>query len=94
MQIRFRQEHNRVSILLSLIRSRLTSSEYRSLLLVQNWADQWFHSGGLSIEERSLWVGELEARLDDLYRGLEEGRLSRRDLERLFHLYRELFLCG
>ena len=94
MQIRFRQEHNRASILLSLIRARLTSSEHRSLLLVQNWADQWFQLGGLSSEERSLWLSELKARLDDLYRGLEEGRLSRRDLERLLHVYRELFLCG
>ncbi len=94
MQNRFRQEHNRAAILLSLIRSRLTSSQYRSFLLVQNWADGWFHSGGLSSEERSLWLGELKARLDDLYRALEEGRLPRRDLERLFHLYRDLFLCG
>ena len=94
METHFRQEHNRASILLSLIRTRLTSSEYRSLLLVQNWADQWFHSGGLSSEERSLWVSELKARLDDLFRGLEEGRLSRRHLERFLHLYRELFLWG
>ena len=40
MDTRFRQEHNRASILLSLIRTRLTSSEYGSLLLVLNWADQ------------------------------------------------------
>ncbi len=90
----YRQEHNRASIFLSLIRTRLTSSEYRSLLLVQNWADQWFHSGGLSSEERSLWLSELKARLDDLYQGLEESKLSRRHLERFLHLFRELFLRG
>ena len=36
MGMHFFQEHNRALILLSLIRTRLTSSEYRSLLLVQN----------------------------------------------------------
>ena len=94
MDTRFRQEHNRASILLSLIRTRLTSSEYGSLLLVLNWADQWFHSGGLSSEERSLWLGELMARLDNLYQGLEDGSLSRGHLDRLVHLYRDLFLWG
>ena len=34
------------------------------------------------------------ARLDNLYQGLEDGSLSRGHLDRLVHLYRDLFLWG
>ncbi len=94
MESLFLQQRNRVAIFLSLIRTRLTSPEFQSLLSIQNWADQWFHLGGLSREERTLWLKELESQLNDLYRDLEAGDVARRRLDRLVHLYRDLFRAG
>lgn len=85
-------ERNRFSILLSLLRRKLTSADYCGLLRMQSLSDQRLRHSLWSPQACTLWRQELQRELDAAFGGLEAGAFHRRHLHRIAHLYRDLFL--
>lgn len=87
----FQRERNRVSILLSLLRSQVSTSQVRSLLRVQQAADYWMRRRPPGETGTGVWIREFRRSLDQAYFSLEQGNFERRQLGHLFHLYGHLF---
>lgn len=85
-------ERNRLSLLLSFLRRHLTSGEYRGLLRMQRICDDRLQYHRVSNGARKAWLNEVKAEMDGLFEELESGPLTRQRLQRLAHLYRDLFL--
>lgn len=92
IETRIQVERNRLSILLAFLRRQLTSAEYQGLLRMQGLTDHWLRTQPVSLSGRKAWILQVQLELDGVFGDLESGQFSRRRLQRLIHLYRDLFL--
>ena len=87
-----RRQQNRFSVLLVILRSRLTSEEYRILWRLHFCSRQLVRTRTLPGSLEGQWVQVVRRELDDMFDSLHRGEFSHAQLDRLVHVYGDLFL--
>jgi hypothetical protein len=91
-EIEFWRQRNRFSVLLALLRNKISSVQSRCLLQIQLAADQVASQKPFPEDFKKLWLEEVGAQIGGLFQKLEVSALRQSNLDRLVHLHRHLFL--
>jgi hypothetical protein len=91
-EIEFWRQRNRLSVLLALLRSKLSSVQSRCLLRIQLAADQVAGQKQFPENFTKEWVIQVSIQIEKLFQELEAGAFRQHSLDRLVHLYRHLFV--
>src|SRR5690606_20313396 len=85
---------NDLSILVALLRRRITTHQFRYFVRVLQATDSFRNKRQILPAQERFWLQCLDASIRDIEASLARGSVHRRDLDRLLHLLKHLFLLS